>query len=728
MSRLVSQAASCLSLFLIVAVAGCTTAPPTLSPATKAPGAASSPPSATGQTGLPVVADIPLYRMNATANGIDPGPGPAGKPVVAWRQNVGETHMIPILVDGLLIVGTTHGRVAALDALTGSVRWATDVSPNTIGPSLAAAGGLVYAGDGSTLFALDAATGAKRWSIDVEAASGRINVADGVVYIGTKGGVVGFDAQSGKETWRWADGPAGVNVSAGPVADGVGYFATSDGRVFAVNVKTGAVEWSQRTIGSSIASGQVLGDTFYVSNNEGDGTEATGEVYAIDRSSGAFRWRFRTPSGLQLKEGPIKDGVLYANGKEDGLWALKDEGSKVSVAWHVDAPASHWPMSMVGDTLYVGRLDGSVAAYAAADGKLLWETPAEGNWASGPLVSGGLVFVANDSDGVMALGDASLVAHLPKATPPESQTPAASATRAPVVNPFEQIATYPVAYPCSQRLAACHKPASLGLAVGPDGLVYVLTTTPEVVVVDPADGHVVRHWGSQGAGPGQFNLTRQDDNPGSGGIAVASGGHVYVADGSNFRVQEFTADGKFVRQFGSYGNGPGQFTEVDEILVSRDSSVYATHDGVAITKFTANGKLLWRQNGNMYAPVERADGTLLASCENCGYFILLSPKDGHVLDKISIHEIGQSFGPLSVDPHGNICIELYGGFPLVDGRDLTSALLAFDKDFHFLGGRYNDPEMLRTQDNYWPAPVFLSDTRAFSMGRDGLTELKVTLP
>ena len=45
------------------------------------------------------------------------------------------------------------------------------------------------------------------------------------------------------------------------------------------------------------------------------------------------------------------------------------------------------------------------------------------------------------------------------------------------------------------------------------------------------------------------------------GVAINSfdGGHVYVADTYNQRVQEFTNLGVFVRQWGTLGTGPGAF-------------------------------------------------------------------------------------------------------------------------------------------------------------------------
>src|SRR4249920_855834 len=52
--------------------------------------------------------------------------------------------------------------------------------------------------------------------------------------------------------------------------------------------------------------------------------------------------------------------------------------------------------------------------------------------------------------------------------------------------------------------------------------------------------------GLMGSGPGQL-----EPDFGMGGIAVAPDGSVYVADMSNHRVQKFDADGNFLLMFGS---------------------------------------------------------------------------------------------------------------------------------------------------------------------------------
>ncbi len=84
-------------------------------------------------------------------------------------------------------------------------------------------------------------------------------------------------------------------------------------------------------------------------------------------------------------------------------------------------------------------------------------------------------------------------------------------------------------------------------------------------------------------------------------LAFAPDGTLYVGDQFSHLVQHFTATGRFLGQWGSYGSGPGQFGAVDGIAVSARGEVYvldSTHDRVE--RFSPTGRLLgeWGSAGH----------------------------------------------------------------------------------------------------------------------------------
>jgi len=104
------------------------------------------------------------------------------------------------------------------------------------------------------------------------------------------------------------------------------------------------------------------------------------------------------------------------------------------------------------------------------------------------------------------------------------------------------------------------------------------------------EGTFLRQWGSWGSGEGQFNWPE--------GIAVDGSGTVYVTDSRNRRIQAFTVEGTFLRQWGSWGSGEGQFNWPEGIAVDGSGTVYVTDSGNScILTFTSEGTFLRQWGG-----------------------------------------------------------------------------------------------------------------------------------
>jgi predicted membrane-bound mannosyltransferase/sugar lactone lactonase YvrE len=109
-----------------------------------------------------------------------------------------------------------------------------------------------------------------------------------------------------------------------------------------------------------------------------------------------------------------------------------------------------------------------------------------------------------------------------------------------------------------------------GIAIGPDGSVYVTDTWNHRVQKFTAEGRFIKTWGvfGQGETPESFYGPR--------GLAVDDKGRVYVTDTGNKRIVVFDAGGNFITQFGSAGFDPGQFDEPVGIAIDKNGTVYVT--------------------------------------------------------------------------------------------------------------------------------------------------------
>ena len=86
-----------------------------------------------------------------------------------------------------------------------------------------------------------------------------------------------------------------------------------------------------------------------------------------------------------------------------------------------------------------------------------------------------------------------------------------------------------------------------------------------VKIFQAQDGKLVKTFGGMGFFDGEFNVPA--------GIAFLDGNAI-VCDVNNGRLQTFDADGNFLREYGSKGDGPGCFRNPNSIVVDSQKNVY----------------------------------------------------------------------------------------------------------------------------------------------------------
>ncbi len=88
----------------------------------------------------------------------------------------------------------------------------------------------------------------------------------------------------------------------------------------------------------------------------------------------------------------------------------------------------------------------------------------------------------------------------------------------------------------------------------------------QIHVLDKATEEEIFRIGAKGSAEGQLLHPNN--------LALSSSNTLLVTDSGNFRVQEFSLDGEFIRSFGSVGDRPGNFSSPKGIAVDRDGYTY----------------------------------------------------------------------------------------------------------------------------------------------------------
>jgi outer membrane protein assembly factor BamB len=227
---------------------------------------------------------------------------------VLWRWYGGASESSPLILGGILYIGSWNHRVYALDVrgVRPKVRWSV-LTDAEIDSSAAFANGTIYIGtNGGRLYAITAATGRIRWRSSSFSGFLRSReyfyatptVAYGRVFVGnTDGTVYAYGATTGRLIWAR---PAGTYVyTAAAVWNRTVYVGSYDGNVYALDAATGDVRWKTDLGGSihgapTILDGLVYFSTCGTCGQHGSRFAKRGprRTFALDARTGRIVWRF----------------------------------------------------------------------------------------------------------------------------------------------------------------------------------------------------------------------------------------------------------------------------------------------------------------------------------------------------------------------------------------------------------------------------------------------------
>ena len=280
--------------------------------------------------------------------------------------------------------------------------WTIDAHDTLEFPPTIGYGRMYLAQQKGLFFALDAKTGLVDWRKSLgRCAASSPTIGRGVVYQsymhhvvcsqdqpGADGFVVAWDADTGRELWRYKTAP----VESSPLLHGRRlFFGSWDNAVHAINAKNGRSIWRFQ------ADNQVNTSAAYWRGRIFIGSDG-GTLYALSAKSGRLLWSAQSQSRFGRREfwyatptvayGRVyignTDGTMYVYGAKTGrlLWA-RPLGTYIYGA-----------AAVYRRKVFVGTYDGKFYALDAATGDVLWERNANGAVHAAPTVMDGLVYYA----------------------------------------------------------------------------------------------------------------------------------------------------------------------------------------------------------------------------------------------------------------------------------------------------------------------------------------------
>jgi outer membrane protein assembly factor BamB len=291
----------------------------------------------------------------------------------------------PSIAYGRLFLANAAGQVLALSTKTGARAWMF-ATKRCVAASPAVGGyqyGTVYAvflnhhpcnkkpnADGLVV-ALAAGTGDVRWRRKIGASETSPLLADNRLYVGDwLGKVYALDARTGAVEWSFKAGGA---IKGGAALTGNRLFVPSyDGHLYSFDARSGRLRWrasgDHRLFrhGRFYSTPAVAYGRVYVGSTDG-------KVYSFGAASGKRRWSHQT--GRYVYGSPaIWRGRVLIGSYDKNFYALDAATGAVRWKFRANGPISG-SATVIGRIVYFATLKGRTYGLDAATGRLRWSFP-----------------------------------------------------------------------------------------------------------------------------------------------------------------------------------------------------------------------------------------------------------------------------------------------------------------------------------------------------------------
>lgn len=329
----------------------------------------------------------------------------------AWTYKTGGAVLSsPVIVDGVVYVGSEDKHLHAIDAKTGKQKWKL-ATETLIDASPIYADGIIYIGtDGGVFYAVDTKTGKPKWQFKTEgriageAAVTAIDREDGgqdkVVIFGSHDGLLYcLNLADGSKRWAYETGDyinCGIVIDEDTIVLG-----GCDTMMHLIDLNTGKGT-AQIELGGEVAGTPALSqDHAYIGHMQG-------EVLAVDLKEKKIAWRFRDRDFPFIGSPALAGDTLLIGSRGRRFYAVDRKTGEKRWDIRTRGGVEGAPVIAKGRAIF-GSAGGRLSIISLKDGKTVWQRDLGGAINTSPAVTRDLIVVGSE--------DASLYAFAPSKQP-----------------------------------------------------------------------------------------------------------------------------------------------------------------------------------------------------------------------------------------------------------------------------------------------------------------------
>ena len=366
-----------------------------------------------------LTAQTAMFRGTPAHSGAYDSPGPTHL-YLKWRfQTGGKVRSSPAIFGGQVVFGSEDGHLYCLNSSDGAVRWKFFTGGDVSSSPAIADGAVFFTGGDGHIYALDLVTGKPRWvAKTAEArpwlyAKGKSRtwdywlpspvIAAGVLYTGALDGRVrAIDPKTGALQWQFDT--AGTIRSTPAVAAGILYIGDTNGRLHALDSATGAEKWHAETTLAGMPSGEIQSSPAVASGTVFFGAR-DGYLHAVDAATGREKWKLSHEGSWVNTSPAVVAGVVFC-GSSDGRFVQAVDAETGKEKWRYSAKDRVFSSPSVADgKVYAATHGADIVALDAATGKQLGQAETEGAVQSSPVLDNGVLYIGSDDSALYAFAE-----------------------------------------------------------------------------------------------------------------------------------------------------------------------------------------------------------------------------------------------------------------------------------------------------------------------------------